>query len=313
VLEERVAETKRDKDDAKRMLDEAEARLKSLENSNASHDVIATASARATAAQATWAAAMETHKAAIEAESRAVESARNPFVGARLVPFSFNPDVRARLERPLSEWQPGETFDVSGIADAVGAEQWHNQLYLRAEGLALLRQWEDDAPYLAVYGTPGVGKSTLLQLAALRALVKGEPVFLRMRDVDKLIRVDDDEQLSVERLTLDDLSHEGRPRTKNTVMCYDSPAGFQKKVGHANHFKKVFIVHNTLGTRPIEHVSQTLCKRRVCCGADVSSLNFGCVSPRSKSAICEYASCVFVELLLFLASNSSASATASGI
>jgi hypothetical protein len=65
-----------------------------------------------------------------------------------------------------------------------------------------------------------------------------------MRDVDKLIRVDDDEHLSVERLTLDDLSHEGRHSTKNTVMCYDSPAGFQKKVGHANHFKNVFIVHS---------------------------------------------------------------------
>jgi hypothetical protein len=260
-LQERVAKTervvdeaKRDKDKAERKLDEAETRLKSLEESNASDNEIARAYADVQAARAdvssartVWAAAMETHKAAIEAESRAVESARNPFVGARLVLFSFNPDVRARLERPLSAWQAGETFDVSGIADAVGAEQWHNQLYLRAEGLALLRQWEDDAPYLAVYGTPGVGKSTLLQLAALRALAKGEPVFLRMRDVDKLIRVDDDEHLSVERLTLDDLSHEGRPRTKNTVMCYDSPAGFQKKVGHANHFKKVFIVHSPSG------------------------------------------------------------------
>jgi hypothetical protein len=63
---------------------------------------------------------METHKAAIEAESRAVESARNPFVGARLVPFSFKPEVRARLERPLSEWQACETFDVSGIARCCG-------------------------------------------------------------------------------------------------------------------------------------------------------------------------------------------------
>lgn len=124
------------------------------------------------------AAAMETHKAAIEAESRAVESARTPFVGARLLPFSFKPDVLARLERPLSEWRAGEAFDVSGVRVAVGADQWHDQLYLRAEGLALLQQWENDAPFLAVHGTPGIGKSTLLQLAALRALVLGEPVLL---------------------------------------------------------------------------------------------------------------------------------------
>jgi hypothetical protein len=149
ALEERVAEverdkvkTERDKDKAEREFDEAKARLKSLEEANASDSEIARARDDVQAARTVWAAAMETHKAAIEAESRAVESARNPFVGARLVPFSFNPDVRARLERPLSEWQAGETFDVSGIADAVGAEQWHNQLYLRAEGLALLRQWE---------------------------------------------------------------------------------------------------------------------------------------------------------------------------
>jgi putative protein kinase ArgK-like GTPase of G3E family len=74
----------------------------------------------------------------------------------------------------LSEWTAGETFDVSGIRAVVANRQWHDQLYLRAEGLALLQQWENDAPFLAVYGTPGIGKSTLLQLAALRALVLGE-------------------------------------------------------------------------------------------------------------------------------------------
>jgi predicted ABC-type transport system involved in lysophospholipase L1 biosynthesis ATPase subunit len=58
---------------------------------------------------------------------------------------------------------------------------WHDVLFLRAEGLAVLREWESTTPFLAVYGTSGIGKSTLLQLAALRALVLGDPVLLHVR------------------------------------------------------------------------------------------------------------------------------------
>jgi energy-coupling factor transporter ATP-binding protein EcfA2 len=239
----------RDKDKAKRMLDEAKARLKSLvEGSNASHDEIVRADADVTGARATWTAAIEAHKTAMDAASRAVESTRDRVaVGAHLVEFSFTPDVRARLARPLSEWKAGETFDVSGVCAAIGANQWHDQLYMRSDGLALLKEWEDNAPFLAVYGTSGIGKSTLLQLAALRALVRGEPVLLHVRGSDKLVRMVDHSRLLVERLTLDDLGHKGRPIKKDTVMCYDSPDGFQVTIGHAKVFKRTFIVHSPSG------------------------------------------------------------------
>jgi hypothetical protein len=241
-------EAKRDKDKAESELDEAKARLKSLEGSNASSDDIARAHGDVTAARAAWTAAIEAHKSAMEAESRTIYLARDRVaLGAHLVEFSFAPDVRERLARPLSAWNAGETFDVAGVRVAIGADQWHDQLYLRADGLALLKQWEDNAPFLAVYGTPGIGKSTLLQLAALRALVLGEPVLLHVRGVDKLVLMDDNERLLVERLTLDDLGHDGRPSKKETVMCYDSPDGFQVTIGHANIYKRTFIVHSPSG------------------------------------------------------------------
>jgi hypothetical protein len=188
---------------------------------------------------------METYKSAINAEIAAYAANRGGR-GARSVSFSFKPDVLERLKRPLSEWQAGETFDVTGIQSVVGVE--HDVLFLRAEGLDVLRKWESVTPFLAVHGSPGIGKSTLLQLAALRALVLGNPLLLHVRGKDTLIELVDDATLRVERLAdISDLGYDGRPRKKDTIMCYDSPDGFHVTVGLADVFKKTLIVHSPSG------------------------------------------------------------------
>jgi hypothetical protein len=262
TLEERVEraerdknKAERDKDKAERRLDDAEARLKALEDVNAAADVVASARAdvaalRAdvTAARMVWSNMVDAHKSAIDAESRAVDSTHRPTAdGAHLAPFTLEPSVRTMLARPLSEWRAGETFDVSGIRAAVGNRQWHDQVYLRATGLDVLKEWEANAPFLAVHGTPGIGKSTLLQLAVLRALVLGEWVLLFVAGVYKLIKMVNDAHLSVESVTLGHVGVGERPGDRDVVVCYDSPAGFQATVGHADGFKKVFIVHSPSG------------------------------------------------------------------
>jgi hypothetical protein len=254
-FQELIAEAKRkmDKaernmDKAERDLDEAQAELARLKAAKASKEDIQRAQNSVENARSAWQATVEAHKAAMEAETAARAANRGGAAsGVREEPFSFKPDVLERLKRPLSEWQAGETFDVTGIQRAIGGTQWHDVVFLRAEGLAVLREWESKTPFLAVYGTPGIGKSTLLQLAAMRALVLGDPVLLHVRGVEKLIQIVDDALLRVERLTLDDVGFGGRPRVEDTVMCYDSRKGFQETVGHANVFKKTLIVHSPSG------------------------------------------------------------------
>ncbi len=232
---------------AERELDDAKAELAHLKAAKASKEDIQRALDDVVRIDKRFLATIEAHKAAMAAEAAAFAATRGGGQGAREVPFSFKPDVLARLKRPLSEWQAGETFDVTGINWAISADQWQDVVFLRAEGLAVLREWESGTPFLAVYGTPGIGKSTLLQLAAMRALVLGDPVLLHVRGVDKLVQIVDDALLRVERLTLDDFGSGGRPSKKATVMCYDSPNGFQETVGHANVFKKTLIVHSPSG------------------------------------------------------------------
>jgi hypothetical protein len=62
-----------------------------------------------------------------------------------------------------------------------------------------------------------------------------------------LVKMVDDEHLSVESVTLSHVGADGRPGDKDIVVCYDSPAGFQVTIGHAIGFKKVFIVHSPSG------------------------------------------------------------------
>jgi hypothetical protein len=240
-------DAKRNMDDAKRELDEANAELVRRKTAKAPKDEIQRAESSVESARSAWQATIAAHTAAMVAEAAAYAATRGG-QGAREVPFSFKPDVLERLKRPLSEWQAGEKFDVTGIQRAIRGAQWQDVLFLRAEGLAVLREWEGDTPFLALYGTPGIGKSTLLQLAAMRALVLGNPVLLHVRGEHTLIELVDDTTLRVDDLvSLRQLDGESRPSAENTIMCYDSPKGFQETVGHAKLFKKTLIVHSPSG------------------------------------------------------------------
>jgi hypothetical protein len=68
-----------------------------------------------------------------------------------------------------------------------------------------------------------------------------------VRGENTLIQIVGDATLRVERLTLDDFGSGGRPSKKDTIMCFDSPEGFEHTVGHANVFKKTLIVHSPSG------------------------------------------------------------------
>jgi hypothetical protein len=242
-VQERIAKAKRNKDDAKRDLDEANLLLETLKAAKASDVAIERAQNNVDSARSAWQATIEAHKTAMQAETAAYAANRGgPRV--REVSFSFKAGVKERLSRPLDQWQAGETFDVAGFGVAIGADHCHDVLLLRAEGLAVLREWEGETPFLAVYGTPGIGKSTMLQLAAMRALVLGNPVLLYVRGENTLIELVDNALLRVERVTLCDIGRNGRKSKKDTIMCYDSPNGFKGTVGHANVFKKTLIVHS---------------------------------------------------------------------
>jgi hypothetical protein len=185
-------------------------------------------------------AAMETYKSATNAETAAYAANR----GARSVSFSFKSDVLERLKRPLSEWQACETFDVTGFGAAVNASHFYDVLFLRAQGLDVLRLWETNRPHLVIDGSPGMGKSSLLQVAVLRALVRGDPVLYVTGDKFMLMRMLGEsftaEVLSSELM----LGFDRRPSFKETVVCYDSPFGFHNKMGNADVFKTTFIVHS---------------------------------------------------------------------
>jgi hypothetical protein len=244
VESSRIAEAKRRKDKAEADLDYTQSELAHLWfDVTASEDDIQRARESADRAHSAWLATIKVHLWAINAEIAADRAGRR----VREVPFSFKAGVKERLSRPLDQWQAGETFDVAGVGAAIGADQWQDVLFLRAEGLAVLREWEGETPFLAVYGTVGIGKSTLQQLAAMRALVLGNPVLLHVRGENTLIELVDDTPLRVERLTLDDIGFNGRPSAENTIMCYDSPDGFEFSVGHADYFKKTLIVHSPSG------------------------------------------------------------------
>jgi hypothetical protein len=249
LLQARVEKAERDKDKAERNMDDAKRELDEAKAAKASKEDIQRAQNNVESARSAWQATVEAHKTAMEAETAARAANRGGAAsGAQVVPFAFKPDVLERLKRPLSEWKAGETFDVVGFGVAIGADHCHDVVFLRAEGLAVLRAWESKTPFLAVYGTPGIGKSTLLQLAAMRALVLGNPVLLHVRGENTLIELVDDTTLRVDDLvSLKQLDGKSRPSKKNTVMCYDSRRGFQETVGHANVFKKTLIVHSPSG------------------------------------------------------------------
>ncbi len=245
-MQERIAEAKldkdkaeRDKDKAERALDKATSELEALKAANASADDIRRARDDVARIDKRLTAAMELYKSAIDAASRAQGGA-----GARSLPFSFKRGVKELFSRPLDQWQAGETFDVAGFGAALNATQFHDVLFLRAQGLDVLRLWEAGKPHLVIDGSPGMGKSTLLQFAVLRALVRGDPVLYVTSRKFMLLRMLD-ENMSVEVLPSElVLGRDGRPSFAETVVCYDSPAGFFDTMGNAAAYKQTFVVHS---------------------------------------------------------------------
>jgi hypothetical protein len=119
-LQARVYEAQDDKEkaerikhDAERDFDKAAAKLEALEAAKASKEDIQRAQNSVDIARPVWQATVEAYKVAKAAEAAALAANRGG-QGVREVPFSFKPDVLARLSRPLIEWRAGETFDVAG-------------------------------------------------------------------------------------------------------------------------------------------------------------------------------------------------------
>jgi hypothetical protein len=157
--------------------------------------------------------------------------------------------LAVQLARPMAEWQPGEVFDVSGMTTIVADAGFHQKLFLRDEGLKLLAEWNAESPYMIAYGTPGIGKSALAQLAAARHLALGDPVLFRHKDGTWLMQYDDTRKLLAEEKLpdLQNLGRDRRPERSECVMIYDSPDGFQTRFGEVGGFKKVLIVHSPSG------------------------------------------------------------------
>ena len=100
-------------------------------------------------------------------------------------------------------------------------------------------------PFIALHDSAGIGKSTLLQLAAMRALVLGESVLMHACNESQLIELVDDELLRVER--------DGRWSAENAVVCVDSPKGFHHAFGRCDVFRKTLIVHAPSGDLARQH------------------------------------------------------------
>jgi hypothetical protein len=263
-----------DKDDAKASLDKAEARLDKaearfarLQAADAPADQIAAVLADVTAARVDVTSARGVVKSAMEVVKSAIDAGRPIGTGPEIKPFSFKPGVLEDLRRPLDKWKPCETFDVTGFSDLLGmnVRMWLDVVFVRADGIEVLREWEgpppNGTPYLMVHGTPGIGKSTLLQLAVLRALAKGEWVVVYFKGEYVLTKMVDDGHISVERMASLRLGSHGRPSAKNVVMCYDSSEGFQVTVGRGVAFKAVLIVHSPSANRTNTEKSEGVVKR----------------------------------------------------
>jgi hypothetical protein len=235
-----VADAKNDKDKANARLAEAEASLERLEAADAPANQIATARAVVTAVQSSYGKAIDAFKSAIDVVKSAIDAGRLIGTVPVVKPFSFKPDVRERLRRPLDKWEAGETFDVTGFGEVVGVGSFQDTIYLRAAGLEALRVWESGSPYLIAYGSPGIGKSTLLQLAMLRALANGERVLLHFNGRNFLIEMEDDDHLSY--ATVGD-ARDVRG-AKNLIVCCDSCERFDDIFDDAMMYKKVFVVYS---------------------------------------------------------------------
>jgi hypothetical protein len=113
-----------------------------------------------------------------------------------------------------------------------------------------MREWESNLPHMVGFGASGIGKSTLMQLATLRSLAKGDPVLVHHSGVNYLLRLNGSlwaitKNVDVQQVTAGN-------RAKDIVLCYDSSVGFADHFRSAVAFKKVLIVHS-----PLAHFANT--------------------------------------------------------
>jgi hypothetical protein len=168
-------------------------------------------------------------------------------VGQRtLRQFQFSDDVKRRLTRPLDEWQACESFDVTGLRDALRFLGWSDVMFVPSASLSLLRVWEQDevhGKHIAAFGSPGIGRSALAQLCVVRSLLLGEPVFLHYSGANVLLEYDE-EAGGVWRTSSDSVdaaTMRAQPHG-NFVMVYDSPIGFDRTFGSAQWWKRAMVL-----------------------------------------------------------------------
>jgi hypothetical protein len=227
---------------AERRRDQAEANYTALVAKKASANEIATARDEQNYARDQHGKAMDVYQSLIDA-TRPVASDTK-----RVVAFALNPDVRVRLARPFHEWLEGETFDVTGLPAPLGFASlgWQGKLYVRAEGLAVLRAWHKGSkPRVACFGTSGIGKSTLLQIAVLHTVAQGTPVLLHILGVNYLIELRNGSHWTITNCA-DVQQVTAGNRAKDIVLCVDSRARLSDHVGSVLQFKKALVVsgHN---------------------------------------------------------------------
>lgn len=104
-----------------------------------------------------------------------------------------------------------------------------------------MREWETER-FIAGFGTSGIGKSALLQLAVLRSLAKGDLVLLHKSGVNFMFEFSGSQWSVTENVSV--MAAIAGDRAKDIVVCYDSRAGFADHFGLAEAFKRVLIVHS---------------------------------------------------------------------
>jgi hypothetical protein len=262
AAEARLNAAEADKNDAKRRLDAATAHLNKLLSENTAPDAIKRAEDAVMYQRGEVVATRKSYDKAVQLYHTLVNIVgANTVARPRVVPWPavLSADARAAIARDIREWPEGQnaTFDVTGIGAAIDNDhgndklfvraaidndQWHDKLFVRAEGVAVLKEWESNTPRIIVHGTSGIGMSALVQFAALRLLLRGEPVHLHVHGVEKLLTSKGD-GFTCEVVSL----HAWRsdlPDTRELVVLFDSREGFETKVGNATNFKRVLIVHS---------------------------------------------------------------------
>jgi hypothetical protein len=262
AAEARLNAAEADKNDAKRRLDAATAHLNKLLSENTAPDAIKRAEDAVMYQRGEVVATRKSYDKAVQLYHTLVNIVgANTVARPRVVPWPavLSADARAAIARDIREWPEGQnaTFDVTGIGAAIDNDhwndklfvraaidndQWHDKLFVRAEGVAVLKEWESNTPRIIVHGTSGIGMSALVQFAALRLLLRGEPVHLHVHGVEKLLTPKGD-GFTCEIVSL----HAWRsdlPDTRELIVLFDSREGFETKVGNATNFKRVLIVHS---------------------------------------------------------------------